>query len=419
MKVLFLNETDIKGGAAQAAYRLLQGIERQGINSKMIVRKKYSNDSKIKTRYTSDFGNILDQINSGINDLFLNFQDSQNPVAHSANLFPTGLHKAINKSKVDIVHLHWVGGKMITIKEISKITKPIVWTLHDMWAFCGTEHYDDLNSPGRYKEGYYTGNRPANNKGLDIDQYSWKKKMKYWSDVTFDFVAPSNWMARCVRESMLFKNQVIKVIPNGLDLNVYKPIAKNWAKKILNIPEGNKETRYILFGALSPLNDERKGFQQLLKSLSKLKTKINNLDLRLLVFGSKYSKVPDFGLPTTYLGYLHDDTSLAMAYSAADVMVVPSLQDNLPNTAVEASACGTPVVAFDVGGLSDIIDHKVNGFLVEPFSPEHFAEGIMWILENSNRNQALSVKAREKAIKKFDIETVSKKYIELYSETVK
>lgn len=405
-----VNSTDIKGGAARAAYRLHKGLIDQGINSKMLVQRKYSDDPSVEVCHSnSKVGLAYSIFRSNVGSLINKLQYSTNPTIHSSNFLPSGLHIKINNSDVDIVHMHWINKEMISVREISKIKKPIVWTFHDMWAFSGAEHYDDLNSPERYREGYDSNNRPDNYGGLDIDRWTWKRKMKHWSNKEFNIVTPSNWLADCVPQSPIFQDQDVDVIHNGLDLEVYKPIFKSWARDILNIPKSKGE-KYIIFGALSATRDKRKGFQQLQKALSVLKDK----DYQLLVFGSEGYENIGFGLPTTYLGKLNDDETLALAYSAADVMVVPSLQDNLPNTAVESIACGTPTAAFNIGGLSDIVDHKENGYLAEPYDPMDLAKGINWILEDRERNRVLRENARRKAEEEFSIGVVVQEYLELY-----
>lgn len=412
IKIVTVNFNDTSGGAARAAYRLHKGLIDHDIDSKMLVQRKYSNDPSVDVYYgNSKTGLAYSFFRSTVDGLVNKLQYSTNSIIHNANWLPSSLHKRINKSNADIVHLHWIGKGMISISEIAKIEKPIVWTLHDMWAFCGAEHYDDLDFPKRYAEGYYKRNRPDAYKGIDIDRWTWKRKMKHWSDKELNIVTPSKWLANCARESTLLKNKNIQVIPNGLDLDLYKPIPKEWARKIMNIPE-EKSNKYILFGAMSATSDRRKGFKQLQKALSRLK----NENYRLLVFGSEGYEDIDFNLPTTYLGKLNDDEILALAYSSADTMVVPSLQDNLPNTAVEAVACGTPVVGFNIGGLSDIIDHQKNGYLAEPFSSKDLANGIIWNLKNHDHNKEISKKARKKAVDKFSLDKIAKQYLELYEQ---
>lgn len=417
MKILQLSLTDLKGGAGRAAYRLHRGWIQKGVDSRMLVQSRYSEEPSVEAADSgSRFWRFYNQVRPLVNKAVQRLQKTTNTVFHSANFLPSRLHKRINNSDADIVHLHWVGAEMISVKEISKIDKPLVWTFHDMWAFCGSEHYDDLQSPGRYKTGYYRNNRPPNHVGIDIDRWTWNRKRKSWKDKVFFIVTPSRWLADCAAESALFRNQMIKTIPNGLDLDVYKPIDKEYAREKLNIFDQNK-IKYILFGAMSATSDERKGYKELSKALDYLGNKYDKKHFRLIIFGSEgHNNNPDFGLPVTYLGKLEKDETLALAYSAADVMVVPSLQDNLPNTAVEAIACGTPIAAYNIGGLPDIIDHKENGYLACPYDHRELSDGIAWILREDDRLQQLKETARKKVLDRFDIKKVVKQYYELYDK---
>lgn len=414
MNILIVNTTDILGGAARAAYRLHKGLLDKGINSEMLVQFKKSNDPTVNALYSdSKISKIYSRLRPYANALLQETQITTNPILHSANYLPSGIHRRINNSDVDIIHLNWVNEEMVSIKEISKITKPIIWTLHDMWAICGSEHHDHLQSPGRYKEGYVKKNRPENHRGLDIDRWTWNRKLKYWQDKKLSIVTPSRWLENCVRKSVLFKEKNVQVIPNGLNLDRYKPIPQKLARKILNLNSSDK-IKYVLFGAMSAISNVNKGYKELKKALEILASSSFANNYHLIIFGSEGNNSINFELPTTYLGQLKDDETLALAYSAADVMVVPSRQENLPNTAIEAIACGTPIVAFNIGGLPDIVDHKKNGYLAKPYEAEDFANGIEWVLENTDRITTLSINARSKAVDTFDIKKVSKQYVKLY-----
>jgi glycosyltransferase involved in cell wall biosynthesis len=206
------------------------------------------------------------------------------------------------------------------------------------------------------------------------------------------------------------KDHDISKIPYGLDLEVFMPSNPERSRKKFNLPLNRK---LILFGAVAATSDPRKGFDLLLQSISELNN--SNLDADLVVFGAgKPSQAPDFGRPVHYLGEINDESRLASLYSSVDVMVAPSRQDNLPNTVLESLACGTPVAAFEIGGMADMIDHQQNGWLAAPFETKQLASGIKWVLEHPGRRREMSREARRTAERFFPMELSVERYRELY-----
>jgi glycosyltransferase involved in cell wall biosynthesis len=417
LKVLHISTYDIRGGAARAAYRLHQGLVRHGIDSGMLVQKKFSDGADIETPYFSDLGKFYAKARPYANSLIQKFQKTDNHSPHSANFLPSGLHRLINRSDVDLIHLHWINKEMISVSEIAEIKKPIIWTLHDMWAFCGAEHVVSMNNPMRYKQGYLSANRPINNRGLDIDRWTWNRKIKYWKNIQLQLVSPGTWLKECIEESVLFGDYNVSLIHNGLDLDLFKPVTKKEARRVLNLPQGKK---IITFGAMDPENDPNKGYSYLKEAIKLYaESGIDKENLYFCVFGHAPDKEKKIaGIDTYYFGEIADDTFLSLIYSAADVIVVPSLIESFGQTASEALACGTPVVAFNTSGLKDIVNHKNNGFLAEPFKPESLTDGIIWILSSDERINTLSNNARDTALKKFDIKKISKKYVDLYADVL-
>jgi glycosyltransferase involved in cell wall biosynthesis len=220
-------------------------------------------------------------------------------------------------------------------------------------------------------------------------------------------------MAARARESSLFRETPIEVIPNGIDVQLYRPSDRHSARERFSLPQGK---RLILFGAKDAKEDRNKGFHLLLQSLIALAGgKWRHDDIELLVFGSNGPDKPDdHGFKVHYLGWQNDDESIALLYAAADVFVLPSIQENLPYTVMEAMACGTPCVAFDIGGVPDLIDHQQNGYLARPFEPEDLAKGITFVLEDDERRKVLSVHARHKVEQEFALENVAQQHLALY-----
>lgn len=335
-----------------------------------------------------------------------------NPIMHSPALVPSFWSHRLNASDADVVHLHSVQGEMLSIGDIGRIRKPIVWTLHDMWAFCGAEHYsEDL----RWREGYQRGNRPAYEQGFDLNRFVWKRKSRNWRR-PMHIVCPSSWLADCVRSSALMHDWPVSVVPNTIDIERFQPIEQALARKLLGLPP---DVPLLLFGALGGGLDPRKGFDLLLAALQNLRLSPNLRNMQLVVFGQGQPEhSPDLGFPIHYTGHLHDDLCLRVHYSAADLLVVPSRQDNLPNTGLEAHACGTPVVAFATGGLPDIVSHRQTGYLAEPFDPKDLAAGISWVLSDPQRKEHLCHAARDRARQLWNPSRVAGLYREIYGDVL-
>ena len=406
MKILHISFSDISGGAARASNRIHKALLIKGLNSKMLVSKKQSVDQTI-LEPLSKIEKMLIRLRPRIANLFIKLMRTKNSIPHSISFLPSQWVKRINDSDTDIVHLHWVQHEMLSISDIGKIKKPIVWTLHDMWAFCGAEHYtNDI----RWREGYNSNNRPSYESGFDLNKWTWDRKKKYWKS-PIQIITPSSWLANCVRESKLMSNWPVSIVANPINTEVFKPMDKKTALKNLNLPNN---VPLLLFGALGGIKDTRKGFDLLIKTLKHLKNKIKVNDIEIVILGqSKPNSSPNLDYPIHYMGHLNDDKNLCSVYNSVDALVIPSRQDNLPNMGLEAQACGVPVIAFNTGGLGDIIDHQKTGYLAKAFDVEDLGNGIIFVLEQSKKKQ-LASNAREQAIKKFSEKKISEDYLKIY-----
>lgn len=411
MKVLHVNTSDTEGGAARAANRLHKGLLQNKIYSRMLVINKKTNDFTVLTLDMNRQKKLRTKIRMLGDEQIKKLYSQRQKVTWSCNFFSNeDLIKFINKSDFDIIHFHWINADMLSVKDIKKITKPIVWTMHDMWPFTGGCHY--TGNCTQYKTCCNRCYQLAKNKVTFLSKFIFNNKIKSYSNVNMVCVSPSKWLAKCAQNSYLLKDKEIVVIQNGLNLDLYKKINKNIAKNLFNL-EINK--KYILFGAMSSTSDKRKGYDLLKRALVILKRDFNITNITLLIFGaSQPEKIENLGFDVRYLGQIYDDISLSLLYNCADVFVAPSREDNLPNTVVEAISCGLPVVAFNIGGMPDIIEHKKNGYLAIPFDEKELAKGINFVLENNEQWNKLSENALEKAKQTFDINLVSKKYINLY-----
>jgi glycosyltransferase involved in cell wall biosynthesis len=337
---------------------------------------------------------------------------------HSFGSASIGTPAAINNSSVNVVHLHWCGGGLLSIEDIARIHKPILWTLHDQWAFCGGEHYASFSKSGSYRflEGYTCRNRPDNESGPDLNRHTWQRKQRSWKH-PFQIIAPSRWLAEGVRQSSLMGGWPVQVIPHPIDTEQWSPIDKIAARQAFQLPQGKK---IILFGVDVGSSNPNKGAHLLLQALYLLNHQCADPDsFHLAVFGQQLS--PDLSrYPFSYhfLGRLHDDVALRLAYSAADLLVMPSRVEAFGLTAAEAHACAVPVVAFNTSGLRDIIDDYQTGRLADPFDPASLADCIDWVTSDPNRCHALGNAAREKAVKTWSEPIVAHQYIDIYTKLI-
>lgn len=407
--VSLVNASDLIGGAARASYRIHQALRKHGIDSRMHVNRATAKDSTVYGP-TCKSGKLFVNLPASLARLFAGLLRTDNSVLHSPAIFPSCWPRVLNSSNSDLLHLHWVNAEMMSVADIGRLRKPVVWTLHDMWAFCGAEHYaEDF----RWREGYTAKNRPTYESGFDLNRWIWQRKCRHWKRPMY-IVTPSRWLAECVRQSALFHDWPVTVIPNAIDTDIWRPIDKNIARTLLHLPT---DTPLLLFGAVRGVNDPRKGFDLLKSALDHLRGHLSGLEL--VVFGQLEPKQPaDMGFTVHYTGHLHDDISLSLLYSAADVMVLPSRQDNLPNTGLEALACGTPVVAFDVSGLPDIVCHEKTGYLARAFDSEDLAQGIEWVLSDQVRYANLCANSRQYAVTRFSYPVVAQAYLDVYKDVM-
>lgn len=419
LKILTVNVSDSSGGAARAAYRIHKATIEAGVDGQFLVKNKALNDPNVLTVESFDsFGSlkapfrwIQHKINNKLQQArwrpYPNRQD-----VFMSDLRGSSLHGALQKIEYDILHLHWINLRFIDIEDLAKVTKPIVWTLHDCWPFTGVCHY--FYDCTRYKQSCGCCPHLASNNEKDLSHKVWQKKMEVFSKLNIHVVCPSNWLAQAARESSIFKKFPVLVIPNPLDTDFFVPGSKVDACKILSI---SPDKRYILYGAMNAVKDRNKGFAELKSCLQYYEKQFDTKDIEVLIFGSKEKAQLELNhIRTTDLGLLNDQ-QLRTAYRASDVMVTPSLSENLSNIIMESLACGTPVVAFDIGGNSDMIDHKLNGYLAKAKDTEDLAQGINYCL-NNNVDNNLSESARTKVLKCFNTGVVGRLYTELYKEII-
>jgi glycosyltransferase involved in cell wall biosynthesis len=415
MKILHISTGDSAGGAARAAYREHRALVDAGIDSRMLVLDRGSDDDRVAIVKLPLAVRLKNKLQNRLMARKLRDWHTNNHIFHSFGRISAGLVDDLNASDVDIVNLHWISG-ILSIKDIGRLSKPIVWRLADMWAFCGAEHYEMDTPDARFRNGYLSGNRPVGERGPDINRLVWNEKRRSWKNQYFTITCTTNWLAKCARESLLLSNMPIHVIPNPLDIHeIWRPINKQAARIALNLPLDKK---LILMGAAWGFGNPYKGFDLLIDAVKRITSR--NVDgFDLVVFGQEKPKEQvQYPCAVHWLGAVRDDRLLALAYSAADVMVVPSRQEAFGQTASEAQACGTPVVAFNNSGPVDIVIHRETGWLAKAFDTEDLAKGILWVLSDEKRWGKLSRLAREKAVERFSLGVIAEQYRQIYEQVL-
>jgi glycosyltransferase involved in cell wall biosynthesis len=407
MKVLHLSAFDLVGGAARAAYRIHQGLLGIDIDSQLIVQHKLSGDATVAPVESKLLAKIRSTGDAAILNLYRRRQHLFSP-----QWFPSAVLKSVDRFAPDLIHLNWVCNGFVSIEVLAEFKQPLVWTLHDMWSFTGGCHY----TLGCNRYTVSCGHCPQLQSGRDADlsRSVWLRKAKAWQDLNLTVVATSNWMAECARESALFRDMAIEVIPIGLDTRVFKPLDPQIARELLNLPQAKQ---LVLFGAIDATSDPRKGFHLLQQALALLQEQGWGDRIELVVFGSSKPEKPlDLGFPVHYLGKLHDNLSLQIAYAAADVTIAPSIEEAFGQIASESFACGTPVVAFANTGLADIVDCHQNGYVAKHCDTADLARGIAWVLEDSARHRRLRQAAREKAVSEYEVQIQAHRYRSLFDK---
>jgi glycosyltransferase involved in cell wall biosynthesis len=413
MKITIVNTTDIRGGAAIAAFRLFKVIREKLPETRMLVNEKLTNtegvsglnnsfSQRIKIKWLFLLERMSFIIRSKNRELWFSFS--------TAN-FGRNIVNHPDIISADIVHLHWVNGGFLSFKSIRKLIKtgkPVVWTMQDMWAFTGGCHYSGscTNFMKSCGDCFFLKSPSKKDISFQIHQ----KKLKLFSTGNISFIASSNWMAENARNSSLIGNRKIIVLPNPIDTTVFKPVEKIAIRAKLGLPRD----KFLILSGAANLKDKRKGFSFLIEALSVMMKRNPEIseNYGLVTFG-KSSEVNDSVIPVYPQSYLKNDSEIAMLYQAANVYVIPTLEDNLPSTVMESLACGTPVVAFNTGGIPDMVDHKISGYLAELRNVQDLITGIDWV-KNHAASAQLGQNCRKKVLENFSHEIIAEKYLNFY-----
>lgn len=413
MNIVHLSTTDVSGGAARAAYRLHEGLEGLGINSEMFVRRKKSDDPAVHTfRPPSDLPSRLYRV---ARRTWLNYVHKRAVRSRSEQWGPFSVGRtqygeqvAEQSPAADIANLHWISD-FVDIEAFFRMWKgPVVWTLHDMNAFTGGCHYSDQcrryrNACGACPQ---LGQRTEN----DLSRAVWTRKREAYAQVEprqFHIVAPSRWLASTARESALLKPFEVSVIPYGLDTERFAPRRPEAVRRALGLSPACKVLAFVAMSTTV----KRKGFALLADALSSL----NEIeDLVLLSVGSKKPGL-DTAVTHLHLGHIQSDRLLAAVYSAADAFVIPSLEDNLPNTVLESLACGTPVIGFDIGGIPDMVRDGETGYTVPAGDVSALRDAIASVLQADEKRNAMRDRCRKVAVDEYSLDVQARRYADLYT----
>ena len=405
MKILIVSSSDIVGGAAKAAYRLHRALLEYGEDSQMVVMRKETDDVTVSGP-SSHFGKGAALFYPVVEKLMTDvpFRKKKKSMFSGAWIPSRRIINKINSINPDVVHLHWVNGGMLQIEDLKKINAPIIWNLQDMWPFTGGCHFTD--DCVRYKASCGSCKVLSSKSNFDLSRLIHIRKNKSFKKINKLVInGPSQWLGNWAKDSSLFKDREVVNVPNTIDSSLFRPIDKKTARQSFNLPQGKT---VVLFGA-SNVHDLRKGYAELLAAL----TILDYPNLILVVAGQSKPIDPIISkFPVYYIPPVHDDVSLSLMYNVANVVVVPSLQENLANTIIESLSCGVPVVGFNIGGNSDMVEHRENGYLAQPLDVNDMAYGISWTLGQDS--SLLSKNAREKVLKTFSYAAVINRYIDLY-----
>ena len=409
MRVLIVNTSERTGGAAVAANRLMKALNNNGAKAKMLVRDKETESltvvplpysSRLRWNFFWERLVIFCRLHFSRHHLF------EVDIANAGS----DITKLPEFQEADVIHLHWVNQGMLSLKGIQKILqsgKPVVWTMHDIWpatSLChvtlGCQHFTSQCGNCRLL--------PGGGSSHDFSTTIWQRKQRMLADENIYFVACSHWLESEAKRSALLKGQKITSIPNPIDTRIYKRGNKQEARQRLGLPLDKK---LILF-ASQRVTNVNKGMDYLIEACRQLQLD----DAAVVILGGHAEEVvSQLSIEAYPLGYVNEEQRIVDVYHAVDVFVLPSLSENLPNTIMEAMACGVPCVGFKVGGIPEEIDHRRNGYVADYRSAEDLARGIRWILAEADYEE-LSKNAIHKVTQNYSQQSVALKYLDVYHQ---
>ena len=418
MRIVHLNTYDITGGAARATYRLHRGLRELGHDSLMFVAHRRSDDPTVLA--LAPPMDLTSRIRRRVRQEWMTRSFSRylgsRPTGYEKFSSDRSVHGSDSISQLptcDVINLHWIAG-FVGYQSFFKVLPwqiPVVWRLADMNPLTGGCHFDD--GCGKFATGCGACPQLGSTDPNDLSHHIWQRKLALFHPMVpsrLHIVALNSWMATRVERSPLLGKFPLTIIPNGIDTDLFTPQPKAAARRLLGLPQ---DTFLVLFVAYS-VNVRRKGLDLLAQALMERAVSSN---LHLVSIGSGTPSM-NGQIPHRHLGKIDDDRMLARVYSAADVFVCPSREDNLPNTVLEAMACGTPVVAFDAGGIPDMVRPEVTGLLVPTGDAEALGAAIVNLLRDPARRAVIGANCRRIALEEYSLGVQARRYAELYETTL-
>ena len=408
MKVVQLSTLDGRFGAGIAARRLHDALLAAGVDDDFLTRDRISFSPRVHGP-GSGFRKMLGKMVREIDGLPLRFYDRRPGAIVSLNWFPTDIAGRVAAFAPDLVHLHWGQSDFVPVASLADFSCPLVWTLHDMWAFTGGCHYNGDC------QGYLTrcGCCPLlrSAQSQDPTRWMWDRKRRVYARLPgwLRLICPSQWLADQARTSPLLEGFPVHVVPNPLNVDVFQPIDSAAARRLFGLPT---DRRLLLFGkALG--EDERKGLDLLVQALEIDAARTGQEKIGLVTLGPREGRLVGLERFEHWdVGVLQDEVALAALYNAVDVVALPSRQENFSNLLAEALGCGTPCLAFAVGGNGDLIRHQENGYLARPLDPADLAAGLRWILQNPAALDRTRIAAA--AAEQLSPRTLIPRFLEIY-----
>ena len=413
MRVLIVNTSERTGGAAVAASRLMEALNNNGVKAKMLVRDKETDRLTVAAVPGQKWMQFYFLWERFVVWLRLHFNRKHLFEVDIANC-GADITQLPEFQEADVVHLHWINQGMLSLKGIRKILntgKPVVWTMHDIWPATAICHLT-LDCRNFETQCAHCRLLPGNGSTNDLSTQIWKRKQQMLNDRQITFVTCSQWLAGEAQKSALLKGQRVVSIPNPIDTHIYTPKDKQQARQRVGLPT---EGRIILF-ASQRVTNRNKGMGYLLEACRLLAEQYpeKKEDITVAILGGHAEEI-EGQLPfrTCPLGYVNDEQRIVDIYNAADVFVLPSLSENLPNTIMEAMACGVPSVGFRIGGIPEEIDHQQNGYVADYCSSEDLARGIWWTLYEAD-HEAVRKACLQKVAHNYSQQSVANRYLEVY-----